>query len=113
MRSGRAHGTQPRRIAAVSRSNGLVIVLAGTASMLLVVHKVIGVPLAGSRPLLVRCDSNSENGSKLPAGRHGSRRRRQFQRIFAAGEPVVSRSVAVLVVQIDDRSLSAIELKPK
>ncbi len=34
-------------------ANGLVIVLAATASMLLVVHKVIGVPLAGSMLLFV------------------------------------------------------------
>ena len=34
-------------------ANGLVIVLAATASMLLVVHKGIGVPLAGSIPLFV------------------------------------------------------------
>ncbi len=34
-------------------ANGLVIVLAAPASMLLVVHKGIGVPLAGSIPLFV------------------------------------------------------------
>lgn len=34
-------------------ANGLVIVLAATASLLLVVHKVIGVPLAGSILLFV------------------------------------------------------------
>jgi ABC-2 type transport system permease protein len=34
-------------------ANGLVVVLAATASLWLVVHEVIGVPLAGSMPLFV------------------------------------------------------------
>lgn len=34
-------------------ANGLVIVLAATASIWLMVHKVVGVPLAGSMPLFV------------------------------------------------------------
>jgi len=34
-------------------ANGLVIVLAAVASLLLTVHKVIGVPLAGSMPLFI------------------------------------------------------------
>lgn len=59
----REHGTvehllvMPVRAAEIMTAkiwaNGLVIVLAATASMLLVVHKGIGVPLAGSIPLFV------------------------------------------------------------